>query len=1167
MKAMNRKILRKKHKAIFKPLLALILVFFITGLVTIPLSAQNTWYVSPTGNDSNDGSSSTPWLTINFAVLSAAGGDTVKVMDDNDENTDDYIDNITIGFSKSGLVLMRADTVGPNPQIKASNTSLNTIIVFGNNITIDGLDIHGAAGSNRGAIATANISGLIVQNCRLGWSATKINARGAWLSSASSSIIRNNEITASVDAIYMQGTTTGNSFFNNTINGTLNAFNVESGAGSNRIYLNDITGSISSSSTAGNFWNSEHEKIYTHNGGTQFGQFLGNFYSSHSNTDTDANGLADASFSLPGNEPIDAFPLAKSRTNFETLMGSLILVEQVDTVATAGDEDIPILKVNIVVSGTETEVSVGSLTFDTDGSSSVSDIEVAYLWRTGKLNVFSTDTEYGDAIGNPDGEMMFSEVVDLAEGSNYYWLAYNASTNASPGTLLDAELTEVVINEAAQTLQAPDPVGSVQVDQGSDITGLSLFLDGANDYLNIPHGLTSNQFIDSLTIEFWINGSGSTNGIVLEKGIFDHEYYIKTSNVFGAPGTGYLRFSVDPNNTGGSSITTTQQIMDRKWHHFAVTLKSSTNEARIYVDGMLDNTNSNFTGNITLNAGIVTVGSRSGASAISANIDELRLWSTIRTQEQIQRNMYQKLVGNETGLAAYYTFDEFSTSTITDATGTANHGTLENGARLSTESHPHGTFMTGGEGWRILSSPFGNTSYSTLLDAVATQGFTGADSPSGTSNVYTWDESGQQFVSISDANNIPSAGTSFIAYVYDDDNFDEIPDGFPKVISIEKTQNNGTIAPTLSFTDTGNISDDGWNLVGNPYGASIDWDASNGLSSTNLDATIYVWDDSQSGGSGAYLTWNGITGTLDNGVLAPWQGFWVKANAANPSLSLSDTVRTGGGVLFKKALVPKLKLALSGNEINSETIIMLSNEASIQKDPLDAYKLKSLNNDGFSLYTLLENGAALDINALPVDLEETINIGLDFDGNNLNGDFELSWEQESFPDDWQFVLRDNDNGQEARLSEQTRYSFESSENQSKTSSEQELNTPSHGVMTPTVLKSKSDGSSRFTLIMTPGAAVSNEVIESLPTKIALNQNYPNPFNPTTTISFTTVTKATVRLEVFDSVGRKVTELLNEPKAAGRHAINFDASRLSSGLYFYRLQVGSNVFTKKMTLIK
>lgn len=85
----------------------------------------------------------------------------------------------------------------------------------------------------------------------------------------------------------------------------------------------------------------------------------------------------------------------------------------------------------------------------------------------------------------------------------------------------------------------------------------------------------------------------------------------------------------------------------------------------------------------------------------------------------------------------------------------------------------------------------------------------------------------------------------------------------------------------------------------------------------------------------------------------------------------------------------------------------------------------------------------------------------------------------------------------------------------------------------------------------------------------LEQNYPNPFNPTTTIRYTIPTASLVRLELFDVLGRKVATLVNERKVAGIHTYVLNASRfsLASGTYFYRLQVGNQVETKKMMLVK
>ena len=83
----------------------------------------------------------------------------------------------------------------------------------------------------------------------------------------------------------------------------------------------------------------------------------------------------------------------------------------------------------------------------------------------------------------------------------------------------------------------------------------------------------------------------------------------------------------------------------------------------------------------------------------------------------------------------------------------------------------------------------------------------------------------------------------------------------------------------------------------------------------------------------------------------------------------------------------------------------------------------------------------------------------------------------------------------------------------------------------------------------------------------LSQNYPNPFNPTTVINYSVVTKAIVRLTVFNTLGQQVRQLVNEVKEAGNFNITFNASNLTSGIYFYRLETGQFSEIKKMILIK
>lgn len=97
---------------------------------------------------------------------------------------------------------------------------------------------------------------------------------------------------------------------------------------------------------------------------------------------------------------------------------------------------------------------------------------------------------------------------------------------------------------------------------------------------------------------------------------------------------------------------------------------------------------------------------------------------------------------------------------------------------------------------------------------------------------------------------------------------------------------------------------------------------------------------------------------------------------------------------------------------------------------------------------------------------------------------------------------------------------------------------------------------------------SAEDTPGLPKIFRLNQNYPNPFNPSTNIAFDLPKTSHVLLEVYNSIGAKVATLIDGNKSAGSHIYRFNAARLASGMYFYRLTAeGKIISTKKMILIK
>ena len=102
----------------------------------------------------------------------------------------------------------------------------------------------------------------------------------------------------------------------------------------------------------------------------------------------------------------------------------------------------------------------------------------------------------------------------------------------------------------------------------------------------------------------------------------------------------------------------------------------------------------------------------------------------------------------------------------------------------------------------------------------------------------------------------------------------------------------------------------------------------------------------------------------------------------------------------------------------------------------------------------------------------------------------------------------------------------------------------------------------------PSYATSNETETEVAGEFRLEQNYPNPFNPTTNISFALPNAANVRLTVYNVLGQQVATLINgKTMTSGTHAVAFDASALSSGMYIYRLEAGNFVSTKRMMLIK
>ena len=92
-------------------------------------------------------------------------------------------------------------------------------------------------------------------------------------------------------------------------------------------------------------------------------------------------------------------------------------------------------------------------------------------------------------------------------------------------------------------------------------------------------------------------------------------------------------------------------------------------------------------------------------------------------------------------------------------------------------------------------------------------------------------------------------------------------------------------------------------------------------------------------------------------------------------------------------------------------------------------------------------------------------------------------------------------------------------------------------------------------------------IETIPSEFALFQNFPNPFNSSSVIKYSVPKSSPVTLKIFNTLGEEIETLVNEENPAGTYELNWNAANLPSGVYFYRLQAGDFVQTRKMILLK
>ncbi len=460
------------------------------------------------------------------------------------------------------------------------------------------------------------------------------------------------------------------------------------------------------------------------------------------------------------------------------------------------------------------------------------------------------------------------------------------------------------------------------------------------------------------------------------------------------------------------------------------------------------------------------------------------------------------------------------------------------------------TSISGMDGWRLLASPIQSATVDNLLGGYWTQGFTGSDNASATdSNVLTYDESvagasSMGWTSVASQSSVMQPGKGYGVYFWDDDDPNDpgTQISFPRDLTLVG-QENATpfdFSSSLSYTDTGSPQNDGWSLLGNPFRQTFDWDV--GVTRSNLDATIYVWDHT----TGNYRTWNGIAGTLTNGLVAPFQGFFVKANAASPSLSIAASSLTTGGTIYKGDEESHLiALNLVGATKSTQTFIALRTDASIGKDRWDSFQLTPLVDDYLLLYSASPEGYNLTVNVQPNPLPSQLAIPLHIAASS-DQQVELRTTQLNLPEGFEASLYDSVQRTESPLREGSRLTFTIAADASTTAHVDNKPSPLQHT------KNNASSTPRFQLLLRE--ATSTDLFQSptLPTTFQVQNNFPNPFSSSTTIRYGLPTAGEVLVEVFDVIGRNIERTVHTYQEAGWHNQQMPFEGYSTGVYFVRV---------------
>lgn len=243
----------------------------------------------------------------------------------------------------------------------------------------------------------------------------------------------------------------------------------------------------------------------------------------------------------------------------------------------------------------------------------------------------------------------------------------------------------------------------------SQVGSSALNFDGSDDYVSASgYDFDTGNF----TVEAWIYPrDNNKSGIICQGG---YSWYTGFLIDINATGTGSIRLETSSGGSANGTISASNAITTGVWQHvaFSITRGSSGSLSKLYINGTLvasGNVSSNDLSNTTLSIGKITV--NMDGHYYNGMIDDVRLWNTARTQAEIQANLNKELIGNETGLVAYYKMNEGFGNMTYDACASRFDGTLVNGVSWFYRPSALSDLVVNGSNIKWYNASTGGTAY------------------------------------------------------------------------------------------------------------------------------------------------------------------------------------------------------------------------------------------------------------------------------------------------------------------------------------------------------------------------------------------------------------------------------------------------------------------------